>query len=179
VRSYLAPQRKAGDQSEAAALSILSSLLGDGVTSYFTQRLEFGEKIAVNTGAGYSGMSLDPTTFTLYIVPTEGVSLEEAEARLDAAVAAFLEEGVDPAHLERVKTEIRASQIYALDSQHGRAREYGAALTSGLTVQDVADWPDVLQAVTAEDVMAAARAVFVPETSVTGYLLKPTPEATQ
>ena len=50
------------------------------------------------------------------------------------------------------------------------ARRYGSALTSGLTVQDIQDWPEVLQAVTAEDILAAGRAVLDRNTSVTGYL---------
>ena len=173
TRGYLAPQRKSGDQQEAAALVMLSELLGSGITSYFTQKLEFDEKVAVNSGAGYSGNSLDPTTFNVYIVPATGVSLEEAESRLDAAIQSFLDEGPDAAHLARVKNEIKASQIYALDSQQGRARTYGAALTTGLTVQDVAEWPEILQDVTEDDVMNAARKVFRPEASVTGYLMQP------
>jgi zinc protease len=41
-----------------------------------------------------------------------------------------------------------------------------------LSVQDVQDWPDVLEAVTAEDIMQAARDVFNPEASVTGWLMR-------
>lgn len=173
ARGYLAPQRKTGDQHEAAALVMLSELLGSGVTSYFTQKLEFEEKVAVNSGAGYSGNALDPTTFSVYIVPSVDVTLEDAEARLDAAIASFLEEGLDQEHLKRVRNEIKASQIYALDNQQGRARTYGAALASGLNVKDVQEWPEILQAVSAEEIMQAARDVFQPENSVTGYLMQP------
>jgi zinc protease len=45
-------------------------------------------------------------------------------------------------------------------------------LTTGLTVADVQAWPDILQAVTAEDILAAAKNVITPETSVTGWLVK-------
>ena len=70
-----------------------------------------------------------------------------------------------------MKTRIRAQEIFARDSAHGRAYEYGQGLATGLSVQDVNDWPAILEAVTAEDVMAAARAVLRPEGSVTGWLL--------
>ena len=46
-----------------------------------------------------AAFSLDDTTFNLVIVPTQDVSLEEAEAALDGAVAEFIEEGVDADHL--------------------------------------------------------------------------------
>ena len=65
---------------------------------------------------------------------------------------------------------MRASEIYARDNVEGLAREYGTALTSGLTVADVQDWPEILQAVTPEEVMQAARDVFVKTNAVTGWL---------
>ena len=52
-------------------------------------------------------------------------------------------------------------------------------MTSGLTVEDVQQWPDILQAVTAEDIIAAARDVFQIERSVTGWLMREEEEATQ
>ena len=48
--------------------------------------------------------------------------------------------------------------------------DYGSALTQGLTVQDVHDWPGVLKSVTGEDILAAAELVFDRKSSVTGYL---------
>ena len=171
-RSYLAPERDAGDQEKAAALRILSELLGGGTTSYLNEKLQFDQELAVFTGAFYSGTSLDSTTFDLVVVPRPGVSLEEAEAALDTALADFIEEGVDTEALERIKMQVRAAQIYERDNVDGIARRYGQALTSGLTVADVQKWPDLLQAVTPEEVIEAARAVFRREASVTGYLMK-------
>ena len=171
-RSYIAPERDAGAQEKAAALRVLSELLGGGTTSYLTEKMQFDQQLAVYTGAFYSGTSLDETTFDLVVVPAPGVSLEEAEAALDEALAGFIEDGVDTEALERVKMLVRADEIYARDNVDGIARRYGQALASGLTVEDVQAWPDVLQAVTVEDVIAAARAVFRSEGSVTGYLMK-------
>ena len=83
---------------------------------------------------------------------------------------ALAEEGVDPEQLERIKFQIRAQQIYALDNSDGIAQRYGSALTSGLTVEDVQAWPEILDAVTEEDILAAAEEIFDRESSVTGYL---------
>ncbi len=171
-RSYIAPERDPGAQEKAAALRILAELLGGGTTSYLAEKLQFDQQLAVFTGAYYSGTSLDRTTFDLVIVPVPGTSLEEAEAALDQALADFVEEAVDAEALERIKMQVRADEIYARDNVDGIARRYGQALTSGLTVEDVQAWPDVVQAVTAEDVIAAAQAVLRPEGSVTGYLTK-------
>ncbi|WP_299044602.1 pitrilysin family protein [uncultured Tateyamaria sp.] len=175
-RSYIAPERDPGDQADAAALTLLAEVLGGGQTSYLTEKLQFEQQKAVFTGAFYRGTSLDDATFDVVIVPVPGVSLEEAEEAVDVTLAQFLEDGVDPEQLERIKYQLRASQIYQRDNVDGIARRYGAALSVGLTVEDVQAWPDILQAVTEEDIMEAARMVLNRNASVTGWLTRPLAE---
>ncbi len=91
---------------------------------------------------------------------------------MDEVLEKFLIDGPDPAQMQRIKAQIRASEIYALDDQNGLARRYGAALSIGLTIEDVINWPDELNAVTADDVMAAAHDVLELKNSVTGWLMK-------
>ena len=176
-RSYLAPERDPGDQTAAAALTILAEVLGGGQTSYMTEKLQFDEQIAVWSGAFYRGTSRDDTTFDVVIVPVPGLSLQEAEDALDAVLAQFLIDGVDPEQLERIKYQLRASEIYERDDVDSTARRYGAAMAVGLSVEDIQAWPDILQAVTADDIMDAARSVLNRNASVTGWLTRPaTPE---
>lgn len=171
ARSYLAPERNSGAQDKAAALTILAYLLGgSGTTSVLARKLTFDTQTAVYASAFYSGDTLDVGTFGLIVAPAPGVSLPQAEAAMDAAVAQFLKDGVDPVALDRIKTQIRAEQIYANDNTSALANLYGEALAIGLTIADVQAWPDVLQAVTAEDVMATAQEVLDRRTAVTGYL---------
>jgi zinc protease len=171
-RSYLAPERNSGAQQKAAALTVLAEILGGGTTSYMAERMQFDKQMAVYTGAFYSGTSLDDTTFSVIAVPSEGVSLTEVEAALDDTLTAFIEAGVDEEQLDRIKMQLRASQVYARDNVDGIANRYGRALTSGLTIEDVQAWPDILQAVTGDDIIAAAKEVLRPETSVTGWLMR-------
>ncbi|MCQ0091043.1 insulinase family protein [Roseovarius sp. M141] len=179
TRSYLAPERDSGDQSRAAALSVLAEILGGGTTSVMAEKLQFDSQIAVQSAAWYDGISLDDTSFTLLVVPVPGTPLPQAEAAMDGVIAEFLETGVDTDQLKRIKMRLRAAQVYARDDVNGLANRYGAALTSGLTVADVQAWPDVLQSVTADDVMQAARDLFDDRNSVTGYLSTPeTPTTT-
>ena len=171
-RSYIAPERDAGAQQKAAALTILAEVLGGGTTSYLAEKLQFDTQTAVFTGAFYRGISLDDTTFDLVVVPAPGVTLQQAEDAMDAALAQFLVDGVDADQLDRIKMQLRAAEIYARDNAEGLANRYGQALTSGLNVEDVKAWPEVLQAVTAEEVVEAARAVLRREGSVTGWLMQ-------
>jgi zinc protease len=107
------------------------------------------------------------------VVPAPGVSLADAEAALDKALADFMAQGPDPAAFERIKTQIRASEIYAKDNVQGLANTYGEELTIGLTLADVQAWPDVLDAVTIDDVKAAAATVLNRDQAVTGWLTLP------
>ncbi|MDP5347405.1 MAG: insulinase family protein, partial [Paracoccaceae bacterium] len=90
---------------------------------------------------------------------------------MDRVLADFLNTGVDAEQLDRIKMQVRAAQIYARDDVESIANQYGRALTQGLTVADVQAWPDVLQAVTADDVLAAARMVLDRRQAVTGWLM--------
>ncbi|KAG1713793.1 putative zinc protease y4wA [Nymphon striatum] len=172
ARTYLAPERDSGAQQDAAALTYLADLLGGSpFTSALGIALQFDTNTAVYTGAFYDGLNLDDGTFGLTVVPAEGVTLQEAEDAMDAAVAQFLEDGIDPARMEALRTQLKADEIFARDNVGGLARRYGAALTSGLTVEDVQAWPDILQTVTEEDILAAAERVLDRNQSVTGWVI--------
>lgn len=171
TRSYLAPERNPGDQRPAAALTLLAEVLGGSQTSVLNQELQFRRKQVVYAGAWYGGVSLDRTTFNLTVVPVPGVALEEAEAALDETLAAFIETGVQSDQLDRIKMQLRASQIYARDNVERLANRYGRALSSGLTVADIQEWPEILQSVSEEEIVEAARAVLDKRRSVTGWLM--------
>jgi zinc protease len=170
-RTYLAPARRPGDQREAAALSILAELLGGpSVTSVMAREFLFGERRALQAQADYRHIGVDSGAFSFFVVPSPGVGLAETEAALDALLERVIEAGPDAAQLDRVKGQVRASEIYVLDDPFEQANRVGSALATGLTLDDVVAWPGLLQAVTAEEVQAAARSLFRIENAVTGWL---------
>ena len=171
IRTTIVPERNPGDQKPAAALTVLAELLGGSMkTSVLGRKLALPGK-ALYVDADYDGLSLDPTIFALSLVPAEGADLAKAEAEFDAVLQEFLETGPDPEQLDRVKTDIRADQIYSQDSASARAEDYGEGLSVGLSVEDVNDWQDILDAVTAEDVVAAAHLVLDTPATGTSWLL--------
>lgn len=176
-RTYLAPERDPGDQKTAAALTVLAELLGgNGQTSVLARALQFDKKVAVYSSAFYDGTSIDDATFGLAVVPVQGVTLEAVEADLDRVLDEFLKEGPDPAALERIRTQVRAGEIYSRDSVENLAHRYGQGLSVGLTVADIEGWDDALAEVTEADVMAAARLVLDRRNAVTGWLTRPAAE---
>jgi zinc protease len=178
MRTYLAPERDPGNQTEAAALTVLAELLGgSGQTSVLPRALQYDSKTAVYSAAFYDGSSIDDATFGVIVVPSPGVSLETAEAEMDRVIADFLQTGPDPAALERIRTQVRAGDIYSRDDVNALARRYGEGLSIGLTLQDIESWDEALAAVTEADIMAAATRVFDRRNAVTGWLTKPETEA--
>lgn len=168
--SYLAPERDEGEQRKAAALTLLAELLGGGQTAFLNRKLMFETQKAVYVAAYYSGVSLDDTSFGFVIAPAPNVTQTDAEEALHKAVAEFFETGVDEAQLARIKMQLKASLIYAQDATEGLANSYGRALASGLTLEDIHEWPDILQSITPEEILEAGREVFRKGNSVTGWV---------
>ncbi|MEO1291326.1 MAG: pitrilysin family protein [Pseudomonadota bacterium] len=175
LRSYLVPSyvtaKQAGEMEKATALSVMAEILGGGATARLNQALVLDQKIALNAGSSYWGLARDRSSFRLYGVPKDGVTLEALEDAIDDVIATFAEEGPTEAELKRAKQGMVASSIFQQDSQSSMARMYGAALTIGLTVEDVKADDDRIRAVTAEQVREAA-ASLRREASVTGYLTR-------
>jgi zinc protease len=169
-RSYLAPSRSAGERQHAVPLAVLAEIL-NAPTGRLHQALVKGDGPAVSAGAWYSSLSLDPATFGFGISPKRGRKLEEVEAALDKVIAGLLADGVTEEEMRLARTGMLAETVYARDSLSGAARIFGVALTTGLTVEDVEAWPRLVDAVTREQVLAAARHVLDLRRSVTGYLL--------
>ena len=171
-RIYLAPSYDPSNPREAAALSILSDVLGDGITSRLARALQIDQKVAIDTGSYYSPVRRDPAAFGIYGVPAPGQDLATVEAAMDAVLAELAANGPTAEELARVKRLDRAARIFAQDSITSLAQRYGSALAVGQTVADVQNWPAVMGAVTAEDVRRAAQTYLVPESSVTGWLMR-------
>jgi zinc protease len=172
MRYYLVPSATTAATGESAALDVLAQLMGSGSNSYLYRALVVDQPLAVNAGAGYQGTSLDPTQFSINVAPRPGVSFAQVEQVVDKVISDVAQNTVRSEDLERVKTQLIAEAIYAQDNQATLARWYGAALTTGLSIEDIRSWPDRIRAVTAEQVREAAAKWFDKKRSVTGYLIK-------
>ncbi len=173
---YLVPSYRTAAPGVAEALEVLGHLLGGGHTSLLFKDLVLEQKIAVAAGAHYIGTALDDTRFYVFAVPAPGVALERLEAAIDAVIARVAAHGVDEADLKRAKTRLIADAVYAQDSQATLARWYGSSLATGLSIDNVAEWPARVEAVTRDDVQKAALWLDK-KRCVTGFLLPAQGEA--
>jgi zinc protease len=170
-RVFLVPSYKTAAPGEAEALETLAHMLGGGATSALYETLVVEEKCAVGAGAYYLGSAVDDTRLWVYATPAPDVTLEKLDRSIDDVIRRFIEQPIDEDHLRRAKTRLVADAIYAQDSQASLARWYGEALATGLTIEDVAAWPERVEAVTAADVTAAAKKWLDKRRAVTGFLL--------
>ncbi len=169
-RVYIVPSYNTG-RKDSAALEVLAHHFGGGQTSLIYRELVLNQKLAVAAGAYYMGTSLDDTRFYVWAIPAEGVTLETLDDGIDAAIAKVVALPADDDDLQRAKTRLIADAVYAQDNQATLARWYGAALTTGLTAQDVREWPERIEAVSAEDMRKAAATWLTKRRCVTGFLL--------
>ena len=127
--------------------------------------------LAASVSSWYEGSRLDAGKFGIYALPRVGGDLNAIEKAIDKEVAKLLEGGVNDEELNRAKTVIVAGAVYARDSQRTMAYSYGEGLMTGLTVDEIHEWPDRVNEVTKSDVLAAARKFLSGTHTVTGELL--------
>jgi zinc protease len=171
-RLYLAPSARTAEGSEAQALELLAEIVGGGPTSYLYRKLVLERGVAVNAGSWYMGSAMEDTRLSIYAVPAGDVVLEDLERAVDETLRRLPDEALDASSIERAKTRLVAETIYASDSQSSLARIYGSALAIGETIEDVRRWPAQIEALTRDDLIAAAERVLIPRRSVTGLLRK-------
>ncbi len=170
-RHYLTPSYRTAEGREAEALELLASVIGSGTTGRLYRKLVVEEKKAASAGAWFAGDYLDYGRMGVYAVAAGDTPLSEIETSAEAVIAELVENGVSDDELNRARNEMIAQFIYDQDSQFNQARLYGWTLVTGRTVEDVQKRAERLEAVTPEDVQAAARKFFDPKRSVTGELL--------
>jgi zinc protease len=171
MRTYLAPSYATADEGVAEALDVLAEILGGSSTGRLYRKLVVEEGVATSAGAGYQGLALNDTRFSIYASPRGTTTLDTLAGRIDAIVADLVAKGVTDDELSRAKRRIVATAIYAQDDQMALAKLFGEALATGHSIADVQDWLSRIDGVTAEQVVAAAKDYLDLRRSVTGYLV--------
>jgi zinc protease len=169
-RIYRVPSYVQGMPGQGEGLEVYAQLLGGDQTSVLYRVLVEQKKLATDVGASYDGYARDAAEFSVYAVPRPGVSLDQLEKAVDQVLQVNTLALPRDSDLARAKTELVASVTYRRDSQFSLASAYGQALTIGLTVDDVNEWPAHIRAVNAEGVRKAAQ-LLTKRQAVTAYLI--------
>jgi zinc protease len=174
---YLSPSYASAAPGEAEALDLLMRAAASGSVSRIYKRLVIEGKRAANAGGWYSDSGLDSGRLGFYAIAAEGVSAEDLDAAIESVIEELRETGTTEDELDRARASYLAEFVYTSDSQSRMARQYGWRLSTGMTIEDVEDWPERLKRVTVDDVRNVARKYLIDKNSVTGYLL-PAPDYT-
>jgi len=170
IRYYRAPSYAKGPKGTPEAMDMLAAILGGGQTSRLYQSLVVDKKLASSAGAFYSGYARGPGQFGVYATPRDGVAFDTLETAMDQIIRSMTMAPPEAGEFERAKTRLVAEYTYQQDNQFQLANDYGTALSIGLTIADVEDWPNRIKAVQPADVRRVAQAHLLKEESVTGRM---------
>lgn len=161
------------DGLDPHALDVAAQILGGGRTSRFCQTLVEQKKVAVNAWA-WSWTSLKAGgPFAIGASPASGVDLDTVSAAAHEVLVDFLKNGPTEEELKRAKSNLVAEAIFQRDSQSSMAQQYGAARARGDSLDTIAQWPEKIESLTAEQVRAALAKYVQDKPSVTSKLLLP------
>lgn len=170
-RAYAASSLAYGEKSDALPLFVLSHILGEGKSSRFYQSLVIEQKLASSIDTSYGGFNLGPAKFEINITPEQSVDLARLETAVDQEIDRLNKEGISDEEMARAKTSLKAESVYARDGLTSMARIMGWVRIANLDARYFSQWPDLIEAVTKDQVVAAARRTLLVKQSVTGILL--------
>ncbi|MEH6728319.1 MAG: pitrilysin family protein [Hyphomicrobiales bacterium] len=170
-RSFMVPSYATAEGPEAAALALLTEILGGGPTSRLYKSLVLNGGPATAAGSWYQGQQLDSGRVSVYAVPSGPEKPDILIEKVQDIVDAIKTEGVDQTELDKARNRMIADTVYAQDNQASLARIIGVGLTTGLTLEETQNWPELLQSVTVDDVQRVAQKYLDAQRSITGYLL--------
>lgn len=151
------------------AVDLFSDILGRGKSSYLNQRLVNELQWMTSVSAYVSG-SYDPGLLTISGRINEGISIEEVDAEIARTIERVLTQGVTERELQKIKNQAEASMIFSETELLNRAM--GLAYSSFLgNTNMVNEELEIIQAILAEDVLAAGKAYLKTSNCTTVYYL--------
>lgn len=147
---------------EVYALMMASAVLDGGNSSRFSKNLVRGEEIAASASSYYDPFKKYETQFLLAGVPAEDKTLAILEAAFIKAIDELKTQPILPEELERIKNQLIAQEVFERDSMSEQAIILGLLETVGLPWQLSDELVENIQAVTAEDIQAAAKKYLAP-----------------
>ena len=161
--AYKAPP---GLDETADALDVLVQVLAGGKSGRLYRALT--DAGLATAASAYFPRLRDPGLFVAYATLAPDVTHDAAEAALKAALRAVAEDGVTGAELERARRQVVAEEAFSRDGPY----DVVAQLNEAIAVGDwtlFAEYRDRIEAVSGDDVRAAAAAVVRDDRLTVGW----------
>ena len=108
---YLAFHAPARNDADYYALDLMTEILASGASSRFYQKLVKTDRIFSELDCYQTGY-IDPGLIVIEGKPTEGVTLEQAEAAIWAELEVLKNEPIAPIELEKLKNRAESQQVF-------------------------------------------------------------------
>lgn len=155
---------------DSAGLEVLSSILSGGKSARIYRSLIYEKKIALNAGADYSGMYVDPFLFFLWGTPVPGKEIDELEKALYAEIDAIKNFPPSDLEVQKAKNQIEASFIFGQDSLYMQAMKIGMfEVLGGWKLMDA--YLEGIRRVTPEEVQRMAKKYLTEDNRTVGILI--------
>jgi predicted Zn-dependent peptidase len=153
------------------AINLLSSILTSGRTSRLYRKMVVEDQTALQVSSlnGFPG-SKYPGLFLTYVIPNQGVDMEDVEKTLREEFQKIIDEGVTEEELNRVRTNARASLVRSLTSNQGVAQTLAFAHVNGGSWKTAFTDLDRLSNVTVDDIQRVAEAYIKKSNRTVGMI---------
>ena len=153
------------------ALSVFGSLFGDGRSSRLYKQLVEERRLVTSVAAGpwflrYGGL------FLVQATPRAPHTLQEVEAALDEEIQRALSELPTDREMTKVRNQIEVATLRSLDSNGGLASHLGEAWALAGDWDFAFEERKLIQAVSANDVIAAAKRYLLPRYRTVAWLVR-------
>lgn len=155
---------------EPYALDVLAGILSGTSSSRFSRELVRDQQVAADISAYNNNFSRLDDMFIIGGTPAQGKSVDALQKAIKAQLDNLKTTLVSEAELQRVKTQVVASEVYELDSVFYQAMQLGMLETVGLDWQLSEQYVDNIKAVTAEQVQQVVQKYFIDERLTIGEL---------
>jgi zinc protease len=159
------------------ALDLLSVVLAGGRSSRLYHELVYQKRLARQIDADYSGVSIDPTIFSITAQLMPGHEPAELEREIDRLIDQVKTELVSDRELQKAKNQVEAAFIFSRDSIFGQAMKIGYYEAAG-SWRLLDQYLDGIRKVTREDIQRVAKQYLDRDQRTVGVLI-PTKEKSE
>lgn len=160
------------NQQDPYVLMVLTYLLGGGESSRLNRDIVRGQQLAASASAYYSIYNLYSNLLYLTLTPSKQTSLATLENVLSNALIQLQTQMVDATELQRAKALIIAEHVYDQDSLLSQVISLAMPEVNNLSWRLEDEFTQRIEAVTADQVLAAAKKYLV-KTELTIGSLQP------
>jgi zinc protease len=145
-----------GKNPDIIPLQVAGKVLFDGESSRLYHRLVYDEQKAIFV-EGSAMVLHDPSLFYIAAQAAPGASIDEVKQEIFEEVDRLKNEPITEEELQKAKNQMETDFINGLQSNAGRASQVGSFQIDTDDYTNIYSYPDMIQAVTAGDVMQAAK----------------------